>query len=124
MERDLSNKRKTLKSESFGHLEDRSTRHLVPLKNSSNNHHSESGDSLFQDELSGSRSCTSSGSGPTIGFGKKNESVYGDKGDLLWKTLVVTLLLFIGTAAGFVYLYGLVLGDVQSTNLVSTALPS
>jgi hypothetical protein len=71
---------------------------------------------------SGSRASRSnSGSGPIIGFGKavNNKEMYGSQGDLLWKALVVTLLVLIGTAAGFVFLYGLIEGDVETTNLVS-----
>jgi hypothetical protein len=69
---------------------------------------------------SNSRS-TSNSSGPHVGFGKasNNKEMYGNQGDLLWKALVVTLLVLIGTAAGFVFLYGLIEGDVQTTNLVS-----
>ena len=46
---------------------------------------------------------------------RKKEDLYGSEGDLLWKALVITLLTMIGTAAGFVYLYGLIQGDVETT---------
>lgn len=62
----------------------------------------------------------SSGNQNGIAMRKKDELLYGSEGDLLWKALVVTLLTMIGTAAGFVYLYGLIQGDVETTAKVST----
>jgi hypothetical protein len=94
---------------------------------------SDSSSSFHDDEGSGfptsedtSRSGASkhsTSSGLQIGFHNKpnnnNKELYGNQGDLLWKALVVTLLVLIGTAAGFVFLYGLIEGDLETTALVS-----
>lgn len=50
---------------------------------------------------------------------RRKDDLYGSEGDLLWKALVISLLTMIGTAAGFVYLYGLIQGDLDTTGKVS-----
>ena len=49
---------------------------------------------------------------------KKRQGIYGSEGDLLFKGLVVSLLVMIGTAAGFVFLFGLIQGDLETTEKV------
>ncbi|CAB9500970.1 Receptor-type guanylate cyclase gcy [Seminavis robusta] len=82
----------------------------------------------FQDEAgtqsgmeTGSRGSGSNSSKPLLRWNKGVEGdMYGAEGDLLWKALVVTLLTMIGTAAGFIYLFGLIEGDVQTAERFQT----
>ena len=86
------------------------------------------GDQQFEDEPAGSTSNQSFINDISSNTNRheqedarrtKKDDVYGSEGDLLWKALVVSLLTMIGTAAGFVFLYGLIEGDVETTSKVS-----
>jgi len=77
------------------------------------NHTHASGDFRDHNEY-GSEIGTSKRSGVSETGKKVEENMYGAEGDLLYKGLVVALLVMIGIAAGFVFLYGLISGDLSS----------